>query len=69
MENGRLRFTLEIEVLPEGMENEGERRECVLERIRGSEIGGKWLKEKGDEEGRWKRVVVVGGGRTVNFVG
>jgi len=63
-------------------ESEMERREemerWVLEELGRTEVGGRWLKGKGvgcgaDSDGeakkRWKRIVVVKGGRTVNFVG
>lgn len=50
----------------------GERAErlewWVVGQIEGTEEGRKWL-EKKRGKGRWKRVVVVKGGRTVNFVG
>lgn len=65
-------------------ERERERAEemerWVLRELGKTEVGRRWLKGKGDgggeggEEGgeakkRWKRIVVVKGGRTVNFVG
>ena len=66
MENGKLRFAVEIAAPPEGFREE-EVREWVLEKVKGTEKGEKWLGERRGKQ--WKRVVVVKGGRTVNFVG
>ncbi|MCJ1250535.1 Leucyl-tRNA synthetase, mitochondrial [Trapelia coarctata] len=68
-ENGKLRFAIRIPKAPESVAKGGEEmvREWVLGEIEKTEEGARWI---GAREGReWKRVVVVSGGRVVNFVG
>ena len=65
MEDGKKRFAIDIEHAPQGMKGK-ELEEWVLCQVRGSEAGERWLIRKG---GSWRRVVIVGAGKTVNFVG
>ena len=69
-ENGRLRFSVAIPKAPEELLDKGKEdalKEWVLAQVEKTEEGGRWL--SGRKERVWKRVVVVRGGRTVNFVG
>ena len=69
MENGRKRLVLKIGDLQDHKQLQGKLMEqWVLEEIRGTEAGNKWL-EKKEAQGGWRRIVVVGDGKTVNFVG
>ena len=69
MENGKLRFTVPIELAPEGMEGE-ELQEWVVAQIDKTIEGrlGLWRMREAREGRQWRRMVVVKGGRTVNFV-
>ena len=71
MENGKLRATVQIEAASDDLK--GERlEEWVLAQIAETEEGKRWLtrvRESKGSERWWKRIVVVRGGRTVNFVG
>ena len=65
-EDGKLRFTVEIERPPEDLNQTSDLpglREWALEQIQGTEQGGKFLEGK-----TFERIVVVRNGRTVNFV-
>ena len=69
-ENGKLRFALEIPTVREGLVGK-ELEGWVLDRVKESDEGAAWLERKKKErvgEG-WRKVVVVRGGKTVNFVG
>ena len=66
MENGKLRFVVEIRVSSEELADE-ELREWVLDEVKGTETGRKWLEDR--EQRQWKRIFVVRGGKVVNFVG
>ena len=66
-ENGRLRFAIEISKLPAEMTEKGNEvaaKEWVLTEISKTDEGKKWMLKATE----WKRVVVVKGGKTVNFV-
>ncbi len=66
-ENGKLRFVIEIPSPPAGMTqkgNEAAMQDWTLAQISETYEGKKWITKGTD----WKRVVVVRGGRTVNFV-
>ena len=70
-ENGKLRFAVSIPVAPDDLlvksRGDGaELREWVLKEIGKTEEGGKWFGKHGGR--KWKRVVCVKGGKTVNFV-
>ena len=67
MENGRKRLVLEIETLDAAPKGTALEKWAVAEISRTTE-GARWLERK-TEQGGWKKVVVVNGGRTVNFVG
>jgi leucyl-tRNA synthetase len=62
-ENGKLRFVVDIPVVPQES-SQKEAEEWVLGEVGRTEVGRNWLAERKE----WKRVVVVKGGRTVNFV-
>ena len=66
MENGKLRFAVEI-TSPEEGANGKQLERWVLDQVQTTEQGRKWLDDRKDKQ--WKRVVVVKGGKTVNFVG
>ena len=71
MENGKLRATVQIEPVNDGLTG-GELEAWVLRQIEGTEEGGKWLARTRNMRGKdvwWKKIVVVKGGKTVNFVG
>ncbi|KAK0739654.1 hypothetical protein B0T21DRAFT_346945 [Apiosordaria backusii] len=63
--NGRLKFATEIAVVPEGL-GEDEKREWVVGQVMKTEEGRNKL--KGVDVGKAKKVVVVKGGKLVNFV-
>ncbi|KAK4657056.1 coenzyme A transporter [Podospora pseudocomata] len=63
--NGRLKFAAEIAVPPEGL-GEEQRREWVVGEVLKTEEGRK--KFEGVDVGKAKKVVVVKGGKLVNFV-
>ena len=67
-ENGKLRFVIDILTPPTQVVcDKDELQAWLLARIESSEEGRRWLMKR---DGRgWKRVVVVRGGRVVNFVG
>ena len=71
MENGKLRVTIEIEPIVDGL-SETEREERVLDQLQKTQKGAWWLERakqaKGSEKW-WKKIIVVKGGKTVNFVG
>jgi len=70
-ENGKFRFVVRIPTAPPEVATAGETklREWVFAQIAGTEEGGRWLEaRRGRGGGQWKRIVVVRGGRTVNFV-
>ena len=67
MQNGKLRFTVEVPV-PTSRLLQGDKvdelQRWLMDKLRASARASKWL------EGReWKRVVVARGGKTINFVG
>jgi leucyl-tRNA synthetase len=64
--NGKLRFAVTIGTAPEGLDGEARIQKWALEEIRKTKEGGPWLKTR--EQKVWKRIVVVKGGRGVNFV-
>ena len=71
-ENGKLRFAITVPKAPEevlGKGNETELREWVVAEIGKSKDGERWLHQKNKDGKIWSRVVVVKGGKTVNFVG
>ena len=71
MENGKLRATIEIEPIADTL-SATEKEERVLDQIRKTTDGLKWLERASEVKGNknwWKRIVVVQGGKTVNFVG
>ena len=67
--NGKMRFTAQIPSPPNSEANDDkEKREAeIIEAILKTDQGSLWLTEKNEWEER-KRVVVVGGGKVVNFV-
>ena len=66
MENGKLRFVVEIRAPSEELADE-KLQEWVFDEVKGTEMGRRWLEDR--EKKQWKRVVIVKGGRVVNFVG
>lgn len=68
-ENGKLRFAITIPKVPESVVKDGEARvrEWALAEIEKTEEGRKWGEAR--RARAWKRIVVVRGGRVVNFVG
>ena len=69
-ENGKLRFAVTIPNTPQEIlesEDEAELQSWVIAEISNTEEGKRWLSSRGVKH--WKRVIVVKGGRTVNFVG
>ena len=68
MENGRKRLILDIGKLDRDRALQGRAlEEWAVEQIKGTEEGKRWLERK-EEQGGWKRIVVVEAGRTVNIV-
>ena len=72
MENGKLRMVLDFEPLPEGL-GRSERLAWAMEQMDGCDAGREWLrrKKKEEQEGNkgWSKIIVVDGGKAVNFVG
>jgi len=68
-ENGKLRFAITIPKVPESVVKDGEARvrEWALAEIEKTEEGRKWGEAR--RARAWQRMVVVRGGRVVNFVG
>jgi leucyl-tRNA synthetase len=68
MENGKLRFAVDVSIPNESLQGRGDEfTHWILDELNNTEKGSKWLGEKEDRE--WKRIIVVKGGKTVNFVG
>lgn len=70
-ENGKWRLAVEIarpshELMEEGKEEE--LREWVLRQIEATQEGRMWSQKIQDRAMTWKRIIVVGGGKVVNFV-
>lgn len=70
-ENGKWRLAIEIakpshEMMEEGKEEE--LREWVLRQIEATQEGRIWSRKVQDRATTWKRIIVVGGGKVVNFV-
>ena len=69
-ENGRLRFAVTIPTAPDNVLDNKDQRSLiawVIAEIEHTPEGAKWLESTKGRD--WKRVVVVRGGKTVNFVG
>ncbi|MCJ1396343.1 Leucyl-tRNA synthetase, mitochondrial [Xylographa bjoerkii] len=69
-ENGKLRFAVAIPIAPEDLlKNKDQSNLCawVIAEIEKTPEGARWLESRKGRE--WKRIVVVKGGKTVNFVG
>lgn len=70
-ENGKWRLAVEIakpshELMEKGKEEE--LREWVLRQIEATQEGRIWSRKIQDRAMTWKRIIVVGGGKVVNFV-
>ena len=65
-ENGKLRFAVNIPLLPNDVNGKEEIQRWVLEKLRETDSGRKWLGERSAKD--WKKIIVVRNGRTVNFV-
>ena len=68
MENGKLRMVVEIMPVPGGS-SEDEKQAWIRRQIRIDEKCRQWLDAKEAAGVRWKKVIVVKAGETVNFVG
>ncbi|MCJ1384466.1 Leucyl-tRNA synthetase, mitochondrial [Xylographa soralifera] len=69
-ENGKLRFAVAIPTAPEDLldnKDQSSLTAWVITEIKKTPEGSKWLESRKGRE--WKRIVVVKGGKTVNFVG
>lgn len=62
--NGKLKFALEIEKASDGVEQD-ELREWIVGRVTGSQ---EWAKRVGQSVEKARKVIVVRGGKTINFV-
>ena len=67
-ENGKLRFVVDIPMSPDDVHGSPSHlEEWIVKEVRKTAEGGQWLEAK-EKAGGWRKVIVVRGGRTVNFV-